>query len=335
MKISPGGGDGGVAECRLDQVDGRPAVEGMGGVGVAQPVRGDGEIDAGAAGGLPDDAQHGHSLKSGAMFARAEDRILLLGSRTKRGQKLGDRFGELDGSGLGAFAPDGDLGSVAVWLDVAPAKAADFADPDAGGVEQQQESTVAGIRLQAEHPVDVGLRQDPLGQAVADRRQAKGAADIEGEIADAVAEGEQRFDGGERAVTARRGQTKQGIGEALQIGEAHQPQRLPCPGPEPLDVGAVGALGVDRAAMQPNFNELVVRVSTGRIWESFDRAGNREFGAHGGQDITKARYVRYDGLSCIHLTWDGPTPRRAWGRKEHFSGGNLKAYSTPSGLRLE
>ena len=41
MEIAPGGGDGGVAEGGLDEVDRRTAIERMRGVGVPEPVRRD------------------------------------------------------------------------------------------------------------------------------------------------------------------------------------------------------------------------------------------------------------------------------------------------------
>src|SRR4051812_36376698 len=113
-------------------MDRRPAVEGVGRVCVAEPVWGDGEVDAGAARRLAHDAQHGHRLQRSAVLAGAEDGKGVFGVAAERCQKLGDRFGNLDSSGLGALAPDGYLGTVAVGLNVAPAKAADLADAHAG-----------------------------------------------------------------------------------------------------------------------------------------------------------------------------------------------------------
>ena len=52
VEVTAGGDDGGVAEGSLHQVNGRPAVEGMGGVGMPHPVRGNRQIDAGANRGL-------------------------------------------------------------------------------------------------------------------------------------------------------------------------------------------------------------------------------------------------------------------------------------------
>jgi hypothetical protein len=88
-----------MAEGGLDQMNRRPAVEGVGGVGVAQPVRRNREIDAGATGGLADDAQHGHCLE-GTVFARAEDGVLVFGCATDPDQRLGNGFRNLDGSGF-------------------------------------------------------------------------------------------------------------------------------------------------------------------------------------------------------------------------------------------
>jgi hypothetical protein len=42
VEVAAGGGYSGVAEGSLDEVEGRAAVEGVGGMGVAEPVGGDG-----------------------------------------------------------------------------------------------------------------------------------------------------------------------------------------------------------------------------------------------------------------------------------------------------
>ena len=44
----------------------------------------------------------------------------------------------------------------------------------------------------------------------------------------------------------------------LQVGEGHAGEPLPCPGPEPGDIGAVGPLGVRRSTMQPECNEMII-----------------------------------------------------------------------------
>lgn len=51
------------------------------------------------------------------------------GITQKPRQEYRHRFRQLHGPGLGALAEDGDLGVVAVGLQVAPAKPADLADP--------------------------------------------------------------------------------------------------------------------------------------------------------------------------------------------------------------
>ena len=63
VEVTAGGDDGGVAERGLHQVNGRPAVEGVGGMGMAHPVRGDRQIDAGAHCGSAHDAQHPEWLR--------------------------------------------------------------------------------------------------------------------------------------------------------------------------------------------------------------------------------------------------------------------------------
>ena len=108
--------------------------------------------------------------------------------------------------------------------------------------------------------MDVGLRQDPLGQPVPDGRQAQGAADIERQVAELVAEAEKGFHGGEGAVAAGGGQIAERIGKALEVGEGDGGERLPCPAAEAFDIGAVGALGMRRPAVKPDFKQLVVGI---------------------------------------------------------------------------
>ena len=78
--------------------------------------------------------------------------------------------------------------------------------------------------------MQVRFGQNALGQAVADGRQPQGAADIERQIADAVTEGQQRFDGRERAVAAGRGEIGERIGELLQVGRVTARSGFPAPG---------------------------------------------------------------------------------------------------------
>ena len=73
------------------------------------------------------------------------------------------------------------------------------------------------------------FRQNALGQAAADRRQTEGAADIERQVPDAVAESQQRLDGRQRPVAAGRRQLAERVGELLQVGEGDRAERLPCP----------------------------------------------------------------------------------------------------------
>ena len=75
MKIASGRRNAGMSERRLHQVDGRAAVEGVGGMGVAEPVRRDGQVDAGAFRRRPDHAQNGDRLQKAAALTGAEHGI--------------------------------------------------------------------------------------------------------------------------------------------------------------------------------------------------------------------------------------------------------------------
>ena len=55
------------------------------------------------------------------------------------------------------------------------------------------------------------------------------------------------------------------IGELLEVGEGYLVERLPCPPLKPVDVGPIGALGVDGSAMEPEFQQLIVGARAGGI----------------------------------------------------------------------
>ena len=162
----------------------------------------------------------------------------------------------MDRPGLIALAEDRDLAAIAIGLRIPPAQAAQFADTHRRGIEQGEQYPVALLGLQAQHAVDLGFRQNTLGETVPHSRQAESAADVEGQVSDAVAEGQQGFEGGKDAVTAGGGQFKDRIGKCLEIGQGDGGEGLPCPAAETGDVGAVGALGVDGAAVEPNGKTL-------------------------------------------------------------------------------
>jgi hypothetical protein len=57
-------------------------------------------------------------------------------------------------------------------------------------------------------------------------------------------------------------------------------------GEEPLDIGAVGSLGMGRAVVEPDGEELGIGRGLGRLGKVFQRAENGDFGAHCVQNIT-------------------------------------------------
>ena len=259
MEVAAGGGDAGVAEGGLDQVNGGAAVEGVGGMGVAEPVGGNGLVDAGAGGGFADDASDGEWLEAsvGCLLAREEDGGV--GSSLGGAEELlPDGGGNTDRTGDSAFAEDGDLAAVGAGLEVAPGEIAEFAHPDTRGIEEAQYGAVARIGFEVEDAVEIGGGEDALGEAVAYGGQTEDAADVEGEVAEAVAEGEEGFDGGEDAVAGGGGEGGKGGGEVLEVGEGQGGEGLPCPGSEAEDVGLVGAAGVGGAAVEPEVDEVVV-----------------------------------------------------------------------------
>ena len=121
MEVAAGGGDGGVAEGGLHQMNRRAAVQSVAGVSVAEPVGRDAEFDAGALRRQADDPQHAHRLQRLAAFPRPKYRLLIGSVAPQIGEQACDGGGDLDGAGLAAFAEDGDLGAVAVGLHIPPA----------------------------------------------------------------------------------------------------------------------------------------------------------------------------------------------------------------------
>ena len=82
------------------------------------------------------------------------------------------------------------------------------------------------------------------------------SSDVEGQVSDAVAEGQQGLDGGKNTVAAGGGQCVEGIREGLEIGQGDRRERLASPAAEAGDVGLAGALGVDGAAVEPDGDQL-------------------------------------------------------------------------------
>ncbi len=137
MQVAAGGGNAGMSERRLHQVNGGAAVEGMGGVRVPEPVGRDGEFNAGAAGRLPDQTEHGKRPENTAMvlLAGAEDGIAGPGAGGPQSMdESPDGSWHLDGSGDAPFPENRDLAALAVRLQVAPTELTKFADADPGGI---------------------------------------------------------------------------------------------------------------------------------------------------------------------------------------------------------
>jgi hypothetical protein len=72
-----------------------------------------------------------------------------------------------------------------------------------------------------------------------------------------VSEGQQGFEGREGAGAAGGSKIAQGISELLEIGQGDLTEGLPYPG-SAFDVGPIGPLGVDRSAVEPDFEEMIV-----------------------------------------------------------------------------
>jgi hypothetical protein len=268
-----------VAERPLDQRHGGAAVERVAGVGVAQPVRADGRWQPGAPRGRPHDQAHpivaqppAGGVAGAPPLAGAEDgrvgvnrrrraahagRLSSAGSLAPGQQVAADADRQQDHPHLVALAVDGELGGLATRGDVAPAQAAQLGDAQAAVVEDAQQEGVARIGLEGEQALVLGLGQDALGRDAALALEAQGAADIDGQVAEPVAEGEQGLDAAEDAAAAGRVQAGEAVGEGLEIAQRDGGQGLVMEeAPEARGVGPVGAGGVGAAAVQPEGEEV-------------------------------------------------------------------------------
>ena len=122
------------------------------------------------------------------------------------------------------------------------------------GVPLREEGWVGGD----EEFVDVALGQDPLGQRVFEFGPLDDAADVERQIAQAMAEAKQRLHRRDLSRTRCRRQVVEGVHPGLDIAHRHRAQRLADEGEEVTGVGRVGALGVRAAAMQPQVQQLLI-----------------------------------------------------------------------------
>jgi len=263
VEVLAGGGDGAVAQGGGDEVNWGLAFEGVGGVAVPEPVGGHLGRDPGARGGRAHNAQDLARVERPAALTRAEHRRVLRRvpvPPAQRHQVLVDRRRQEDGALLGTLAPYADLpGVVRARPHVAPAQGAQLGHTDAASVEQAQQDPIARVDFQGEHALHVGLLQDARGQALAARWELEGTADVEGQVAEAVTEGEQALDG-RQGPHARAGfEPGEAVGEVLQRAEREGAERRGAVGLEAGDVGAVGALGVRAASVQPERDEVLVR----------------------------------------------------------------------------
>jgi hypothetical protein len=121
-----------------------------------------------------------------------------------------------------------------------------------------QQDLIAPPGLERQHAVNVGLGKDPLGERVLETGLLDGAADVERQVAEAVAEREQRFHRGQLARPGAGCQTCQRVGEGLHVAKRDGGQRRGHERQKAGDISAVGALCVRRAVVQPKLHQLLV-----------------------------------------------------------------------------
>ena len=107
---------------------------------------------------------------------------------------------------------------------------------------------------------DVALGQDALRQRVFKFRAFDDAADVERQVAEAVAETEQRFDRRDFSRPRTGGEVLEGIDPGLDVADVDRAQRLAHKREETSRISRVGALGVRAAAVQPELEQLAQNV---------------------------------------------------------------------------
>ena len=100
-----------------------------------------------------------------------------------------------------------------------------------------------------------------------------------------MSEGQQGFDRREGAVAAGGREIAERVGKLLEIGQGDLPERLSGPRLKALDVGPIGPLSVEGAAVEPDFEEIGVGGGLWGVWKVNQRPENSDFGAHFGQDM--------------------------------------------------
>src|SRR6185437_5891908 len=120
-------------------------VQGVTGVGMAQPVRGDLTVKAGFFRRGIDDAADLRGIERTSSAAAGKDGAVRLGAF--EGEKLiPKRLLQEHGTRLASLAEDGDLPALLTRNGVRPFEAAQFADADARCVKQLQQDAVAANR---------------------------------------------------------------------------------------------------------------------------------------------------------------------------------------------
>ncbi len=246
-----------MAQSRLHKVDRAASVEGVAGVGVSEPVGADPRPYPGPPSRRSDYAEDLRGVQMAAL-AGAEDGSVGVGTVTQA-RKFLPRCGRQQyHPSLLALAADGDLPCILPLLSVAPHQRAQFGDSESPSVEEAQQNSVPAMRLEGEQAVNVGLRQDALGQAILLTGQPQRPAHIKSQIAKSVAKGQEGLHCRQGATSAGRGEAQQGVRKALNVGERDLVQRFVHEVQEPLYVAPIGPLRMRTAAVQPQRHQLSI-----------------------------------------------------------------------------
>src|SRR5713101_3522561 len=135
-------------------MDGRAAVEGMGGVGVAEPVGTNRIGDTNSLCG-PTQNHADAATVQGLSAPGAKNEVLGPRRSTAVTEFHPETRGQGNGSRPGILAENRYLTSSPPEMKIPPPQAAGFGYPQAGGVKQAEQEPVSRLGFGGEHPLDV------------------------------------------------------------------------------------------------------------------------------------------------------------------------------------
>jgi len=179
-------------------MDGRAMVEGMGSVGVAEPV---GTNRIGDTNSLCGPTQNHADAATVQRPSTPGAKNQFLGPRraTAVTEFHPQTMGQGNGPRPSILAENRYLTSSSPEMKIPPPQAAGFGYPQAGGVKQAEQEPVSWFGFGGEHSLHLLLAKDSFRQAILVAWQRQFRRRIDWQVPHPVAEGEQALNGGQRA----------------------------------------------------------------------------------------------------------------------------------------